>query len=188
MQGGHRTFDGIAMLGSSLIGTTLPVRPGAPEIVIPDGTPPEQAAQIVLANTDWNWAFHWEDTPVPDELAALIAADVADGLPVRRAAPAWGSLTWPGFGPSAMLPGAVADEAARIDVPVLLAMGERDVCHPPAEEVAALKAATDISVLVVPQMAHMHNFAVTRTLLWERLDEFVAHVTRAKAASRAFSA
>jgi hypothetical protein len=60
-------------------------------------------------------------------------------------------------------------------------MGERDVCHPPAEEVAALKSATDISVLVVPQMAHMHNFATTRTLLWERLDEFVAHVTRTTA-------
>jgi hypothetical protein len=27
----------------------------------------------------------------------------------------------------------------------------------------------------------MHNFAVTRTLLWERLDEFVAHVTRRNA-------
>ena len=59
----------------------------------------------------------------------------------------------------------------------MLALGERDVCHSPAEEVAALKAATDISVLIVPRMAHMHNFATTRTLLWERIDEFVAHVT-----------
>jgi pimeloyl-ACP methyl ester carboxylesterase len=193
MQAGHRTFDGVAMLGSSLIGTTLPVRPGAPEIVIPDGTPPEQAAQIVLAKTDWNWAFHWIDGAAadparwPHDLASLVAADVADGLPVRRMAPEWGSLTWPGFGASTMMPGAMADEAARIDVPVLLAMGERDVCHPPAEEVAALKSATDISVLVVPRMAHMHNFATTRTLLWERLDEFVAHVTRTTAASRAFT-
>ena len=66
-------------------------------------------------------------------------------------------------------------------MPVLLATGERDVCHPPAEEVAALKAATDISVLVVPRMAHMHNFATTAALLWERLDEFVTHVTRTSA-------
>jgi len=182
IQAYHRTFDGVAMLGSSLAGTALPVRPGTPELVIPDGTTPEQAAQIVLASTDWNWAFHWEDGAAadparpPHDLTSLVAADIAGGLPVRRTAPSWGSLTWPGFGPSAMLPGAVAAEAASIDVPVLLATGERDVCHPPAAEVAALKSATDISVLVVPRMAHMHNFATTRTLLWERLDEFVTHV------------
>jgi pimeloyl-ACP methyl ester carboxylesterase len=187
MQAYHRTFDGIAMLGSSLAGTLLPVRPGMPELVVPDGMTPERAAQLVLANTDWNWAFHWEDGTAadssgpPHDLPSLVAADVAGGLPVRRTAPEWGSLTWPSFGASAMLPGAMADEAARIDVPVLLATGERDVCHPPAEEVAALKSATDISVLVVDRMAHMHNFATTRAVIWERLDEFVAHVTRATA-------
>jgi pimeloyl-ACP methyl ester carboxylesterase len=190
MQAGHRTFDGVAMLGSSLVGTSLPARPGAPELVIPDGTTQEQAAQLVLANTDWNWAFHWEDggaadlSRPPHDLASLVAADVTGGLPVRRTTPEWGSLTYPGFGATAMLHGAMAAEAARIDVPVLLASGERDVCHPPAEEVAALKAATDISVLVVPQMAHMHNFATTRTLLWERLDEFVTHVTQTTTAGR----
>jgi hypothetical protein len=184
MQAGHRTFDGMAMLGSSLVATTLPVRPGTAEILIAEGTTPEEAAQIVLASTDWNWAFHWDAGPVadparpPHDLPSLIAADVADGLPVRRAAPAWGSLTWPGFGSSAMLPGAVADEAAIIDVPVLLAMGERDVCRPLAQEIAALKSASDIGVLVVPQMAHMHNFAATRAQIWDRLEEFITHVTR----------
>ena len=184
MQARHQTFDGVAMLGSSMAGTTMPVRPGAPEAAVPDGTTPEQAALLTLAITDWNWVFHWEDTPVPgiprtpDDGASLVAADIAGGLPARQAAPEWGSLTAPGFAAAMMLPGAVTREAARIDVPVLLATGERDVCHPPAEEVAAFRAATDISVFVVPRMAHMHNFAVTRTLLWERLDEFVAHVTR----------
>jgi pimeloyl-ACP methyl ester carboxylesterase len=191
MQARHRTFDGMAMLGSSLVGTSLPVRPGSPEIVIADGTTPEEAARIVLATTDWAWAFHWEAGAAadpalpPHDLASLVAADIADGLPVRRTAPAWGSLTWPNLGASAMLPGAMAEEAARIDVPVLLAMGERDVCHPPAEEIAALKSATDISVLVVPQMAHMHNFATTRARIWEQLDEFIAHVTRTTTAGAA---
>jgi pimeloyl-ACP methyl ester carboxylesterase len=190
MQAGHRTFDGVAMLGSSMTGTTMPARPGAPEVVVPDGTTPEQAALLVLANTDWNWVFHWEGTSTPDtsdpphDLASLVAADIAGGLPARRTAPGWGSLTYPSFGALSMLPGVVAGEVARIDVPVLLATGERDVCRPPAEEVAAFTAATDISVFVVPRMAHMHNFATTRTLLWERLEEFVTHVTRTSAASR----
>jgi pimeloyl-ACP methyl ester carboxylesterase len=170
MQAGHRTFDGVAMLGSSLAGTIIPARPGVSEATAADG-----------AGIDWGWAFHWRDTPVPPELASLIAADIAAGLPTRQTAPDWATLNYPGFVPASVLPGAVADEAARIDVPVLLAMGERDVCHSPAEEVAALKAATDISVLVLPEMAHMHNFATARTRLWERLDEFVTHVTRTSA-------
>ena len=70
---------------------------------------------------------------------------------------------------------------------MLLAAGERDVCRHPVEELAAFKAATDLSVFTVPRMAHMHNFAATRTLLWERLDEFVAHVTRAAVTSRSLS-
>jgi pimeloyl-ACP methyl ester carboxylesterase len=182
MQAGHRTFDGVAMLGSSMAGTTMPVRPGAPEVAVPDGATPEQASLLVIANTDWSWVYHWQDTPLPPELASLVAADVAAGLPARRSAPEWGSLTYPGYGASMVLPGVMAGEAARIDVPVLLATGERDVCRPPAEEIATFKAATDISVFVVPRMAHMHNFATTRALLWERLDEFVTHVARIAAA------
>jgi pimeloyl-ACP methyl ester carboxylesterase len=167
MQAGQRSFDGVAMLGSSLVGTIIPSRPGASASAVTDGT-----------GIDWGWAFHWRDTPLPPELGSLIASDIAAGLPTRRTAPDWATLSYPGFVPASVLPGAVAGEAARIDVPALLAMGERDVCHAPAEEVAALKAAADISVLVVPRMAHMHNFATTRTGLWERLDEFVDHVTR----------
>jgi len=142
-----------------------------------------------MANTDWNWAFHWEDPAAadpslpPHDLASLVAVDIAAGLPIRQSAPEWGSLTWPGFASTVMMPGAMADEAARIDVPVLLASGERDVCHRPAEEIGALKSATDISLLIVPKMAHMHNFATTRAQIWERLDEFVAHVTRTTATS-----
>jgi pimeloyl-ACP methyl ester carboxylesterase len=165
-----------------MAGSAIPARPGAPEVVLPEGTTAEQASLLVIANTDWNWVFHWEPVIAPDpaapphDLAALVAADIAAGLPVRQAAAPWASLAYPGYGPSMVLPGAVADVAAGIDVPVLLATGERDLCRPLPEEIATFKAATDLSVLVVPQMAHMHNFAVTRTVLWERLDEFVAHV------------
>lgn len=149
-------------------------------------------ADAALASTDWTWAFHWEPElarAAPSALrdgASLIAADIASGLPARQRAVEWGSLTVPGFSMVAMLPGALAGEAAVIDVPVLLATGERDVCRAPAEELAVFKAATDVSVFVVRQMAHMHNFAAARARLWERLDEFVAHVTRVSTASQPF--
>jgi hypothetical protein len=59
---------------------------------------------------------------------------------------------------------------------VLIAMGERDVCCAPMRELAAFSSARDLALLVVPHMAHMHNFAGTRTHLWARLDAFIGQV------------
>jgi alpha-beta hydrolase superfamily lysophospholipase len=171
MQAYHRTFDGVAMLGSSMVCTTMPSRPGRAEVSIPDGASVEEAAALVTRETDWRFAFFWED--VPD---SLVETDIAGGHPLRRTAPVWGSITWPGLATALVLPGAVASEAARIDVPVLVAMGERDVCRKPLEELAAFTGATDMAVTVVPRMAHMHNFAGTRRRMWDWIDAFIAQV------------
>lgn len=178
MQADHRSFDGLAVLGGSVVRTTMP-RPAddeapllAAEETAADASPAEAAARAIAA-VDWRWVFHWEDEP-----EALVEADFRGGMPVRRTAPPWGSLTTPGFVQSLLLPGAVAREAAAVDVPVLIAMGERDLCRPPAEERAAFRSARDVDVIVVPRMAHMHNFASTRHRLWRRLESFVARVER----------
>ncbi|WP_241835414.1 alpha/beta hydrolase [Pseudofrankia asymbiotica] len=187
MQAYHRTFDAVAMLGSSMAGTNLPLRPGR-TVPVPDGATAEQATLARMAGADWAWIFHWEDPgatarPVPPDggddegaaLAVLVAADIAAGVPARHTPPPWGAAAYPGFSLELMMPGALAAQVALIDVPVLLASGERDVCRSPAEEIAGFRAATDLSVLVVRRMAHMHNFAPTRATLWNRLDEFVSH-------------
>jgi hypothetical protein len=75
-----------------------------------------------------------------------------------------------------ILPGVVAAETAVIDVPVLLATGERDVCGAPIDELATFTSATDIASFVAPRMAHMHNFAGTRALIWRRTDAFIQQV------------
>jgi hypothetical protein len=59
--------------------------------------------------------------------------------------------------------------AALIDVPVLLAFGDRDFSPDPRSETAMFARSSDISLLVVPQMAHIHNFAGSRQRLWDRL-------------------
>ncbi|MEZ4331538.1 MAG: alpha/beta hydrolase [Myxococcota bacterium] len=176
MQADHRRFDGLAVLGGSVVCTTMP-RPAdedAPVIASegprPDASPAEVAARAIAA-TDWRWVFHWEDVP-----EALVDADFRGGMPVRRTAPPWGSLTTPGFVQSLLLPGAVSREAAAVTVPVLIAMGERDLCRSPSEERAAFRSARDVDVVVVPRMAHMHNFASTRDRLWRRLETFVRQV------------
>jgi len=55
---------------------------------------------------------------------------------------------------------------------VLIAAGERDVVSDPHAEPAAFRSSKDVSVYVVPNMAHMHNFASTRTLLWDRIADW----------------
>lgn len=172
MQAYHGTFDAVAFLGSSLAGTLMPARPGS--------SSPGTTVEERLANTDFVWAFHWDAVTEadaadpPHDLASLIAADIAGGLPARHTPPPWGTDHYPGCGAIGMLPDSLATEAAALTVPVLLAAGERDVCHPPAVEVATLKAATDIAIFVLPQTAHMHNFSEARQRLWERLDDFVS--------------
>ena len=99
---------------------------------------------------------------------------------MRTSAPPWGTLAVPAFGYEMMQPGLMAAEVRGIDVPVLIAAGERDVCHPLASEAAAYVSATDISLFTLPRSAHMYNFAATRAVLWKRLDEFAGYVTRAR--------
>ena len=75
-----------------------------------------------------------------------------------------------------MTPGSVAAEAAAIDVPVLIGCGERDVVPDPWAEPTAYRASSRVSVVVVPRMAHMHNFARTREQLWRAVNHFATGV------------
>lgn len=174
-QARHRTFDGIAILGASMIEVTMPGLDGQAPVTAPEGLSGEEAALFLLENTDWKFVFHWEDVP-----QHIIDADMRGGLPVRRTAPYWGSMTAPGMIKTTTVPNSMADEAARIDVPVLVAMGERDVTKDPLEELAAFPRAQDRAAFVVPRMAHMHNFAGTRRLLWSRIESFARQVADLK--------
>lgn len=80
-----------------------------------------------------------------------------------------------------LAPGTVATEAAAITSPVLIAVGERDVVPDPWLEPKAFKSSTDITIFVSPRMAHMHNFASTRELLWERIHAWGAGVAQLRA-------
>jgi len=173
MQAHHRTIDGIAVLGASLVCTRLPSRSGDELRFAGDANPRESARQLFLS-ADWRYAFHWDDVP-----EHLVAADMARMPPIFGDGAVWNSVTAPDT-TGLVLPGVAAREAAAIDVPVLLAMGERDVCQDPLRELAAFQSARDLAQFVVPRMAHMHNFAGTRTLMWRRIDAFIAQVAALK--------
>lgn len=168
-QGTHGSFDAIAVLGYSCI---------EPSFAMPDGSrvifpaPPrgadlrvgaEEATAAVAQRADMLlYTFHTADTE-PE----LVKADLAG----PEAAP-WRLASAPPCAATTMGAGAVAQEAAAIDVPVLVACGEIDVVADARLEPAGFRSASDIAVFIVPRMAHMHNFARTRSLLWDRIERF----------------
>jgi len=175
MQGRMGTCDAIACLGFSAIHTVLPQRTeaarqqgiAANKFFRNHNLREVAAARGGVHGFDFVYPFHWEDVPQD-----ILDADMKGGYPVRKTAPPWGSMTMPACARLMLSPGYVAQEAAAIEVPVLIAAGERDVVPDPRAEPGAFKSSKDVSVYVVPGMAHMHNFATTRKLLWDRIADW----------------
>ncbi|HVW43839.1 MAG TPA: hypothetical protein VHC18_21070 [Amycolatopsis sp.] len=193
LQGQHRVFDGVAILGYSAIHTVVPSRPGTPEIPWPwllRGSDPHAPKPLNVAGLaaataaaaaappptehPFTWAFHWDDEP-----ADVVATDMAaNAESFEGPLPSWRSATIPDCGSYMVAPGTVATEAAAIDVPVLVAVGERDVVPNPSLEPFAYKSTPDITVYRCPRMAHMHNFAHTRFDFWRRIHSWGDAVRR----------
>lgn len=76
-----------------------------------------------------------------------------------------------------MTPGLARPFADRISQPVFLAFGATDVSADPRREPAGYPASSDITLVVIPEMAHMHNFADTRRQLWDRFYAWLALLT-----------
>jgi pimeloyl-ACP methyl ester carboxylesterase len=178
-QANHRTFDGVAFLGWSGRFTNFPARDGG-RAVFPmptRGTDLRAIAADVLGvvapnEEQFRYCFHW-----PDEEPELMEPDLASYRPYSDVVRGddetpWGSATVPPCAITMMTEGSVAQEAAVIDVPVLVASGERDVVPDPWAEPSAYRGSSDVSIFVVPRMAHMHNFARTRARLWNRIARF----------------
>jgi len=172
MQAAHRTFDAIVPLASSTLQGVLPQpteearRAGIEGFVAAHsdtGKPPDDRAPA-SGVTDFIYPFFWDDTP-----REILDADQKGGFPVRETAPAWGSKTIPRCASIFMTPGHLIASAASVEVPVFIGLGERDTCADPLAEPASFVRSRDVSVFIVPRMAHMHNFASTRRILWDRI-------------------
>jgi pimeloyl-ACP methyl ester carboxylesterase len=73
----------------------------------------------------------------------------------------------------ALTAGYTAPFAADVTCPVLLAFGDRDIPEHPHDEVGFYRSSGDVTLVVLPDAAHCHNFASTRTDLWNRIAEWV---------------
>jgi alpha-beta hydrolase superfamily lysophospholipase len=167
-QGDHGSYDAVGILGWSALHTELPLPDGSmtdvPETEARDEAAREAVTAALMAS--FRFAFHWEDVP-----AAVVAADMAT-VPMRDGADVvpWGVGGRPhACGIDMLTPGILAEQAASITVPVLIAQGVRDVVPRPRDEPSAYSGSDDITVFVVQTMAHMHNFASTREEFWARI-------------------
>ena len=102
--------------------------------------------------------FHVLD--VPDDLVAYDEAQCH--TPISRVT-----------GTDGMTPGIGKEFADRIEVPVFLAFGTSDVSADPHAEPTGYPSSPDVTVVVTPNMAHMHNFADTREQLWRRFEKWL---------------
>ncbi|MBV9842742.1 MAG: hypothetical protein JOY99_14610 [Sphingomonadaceae bacterium] len=179
LQAEHRVFKGVAMLGWSGICTQVKTSSGAGNVPTPAEMRDAEALNDGLRHP-YRRSFHFDD--VPEEIVAedLRGYPARIGVPV----PSWGTPYMPGgphFAPERgpLGPGVVVDEAAAIDVPVFIGNGEIDTVPDPRAEPAAYPRAPDITTMVLPRSSHMHNFAGTRTILWERLENWASGIRAA---------
>jgi pimeloyl-ACP methyl ester carboxylesterase len=166
----HRSFDAIAVLGTTIgPSTMIPIpddvlesaRQGqAARVELADATEPHIPGDYVPDSRDPAVMPMFHLTDVPRHVLDADAAQTATVLPPRAAAEA--SVAW------------FASEAAtEIDVPVFLAYGELDMSPAPHEDPAAYTGAQDVTLFVLPGSAHCHNMATTRAVLWDRLDRWI---------------
>jgi hypothetical protein len=80
---------------------------------------------------------------------------------------------------TAMIPGVVAEHAARIEVPVFIGYGVVDVSPDPRAEAGLYCRSPDITTVVLADSAHCHNMASSRHRLWRRLLGWAASMTSA---------
>jgi pimeloyl-ACP methyl ester carboxylesterase len=167
-QGNHSCFDALGVLGFSAIQTVIPTPTGTLDLKLKERDDASADLDTGIAAAGgidmFRWAFHWEDVD-----PRIVDADMGSGYPRTGTPPSWGSPTTPLVVFSMITPGVVASEAAAIVTPVLVAAGERDVIPDVRAEAGAYPASTDLTLVEIPTMAHMHNLAGTRQLLWDRL-------------------
>jgi pimeloyl-ACP methyl ester carboxylesterase len=183
-QGRYHAWDGIAVLGFSAV-HTHPAAAGVPAVrmpwrvreKLPAGVPAvlngtTGVAREAMAAVNRRLFFH-------DDLGEMLIEELLAHPAADQPPRPWQSRTLPlGVISRCLTPGVIAPEAAAIEVPVLVALGERDVIADPKGEPRAYLSASSVDLFICPRMGHMHNFATTRELLWQRIDTWGEWVRR----------
>jgi hypothetical protein len=72
--------------------------------------------------------------------------------------------------------GIVVEDAAKIQVPIYMCLGERDVSPHPHAEPGFFSACNDFTLHILPRSDHCQNFASTRRVMWDRMHSWARSV------------
>ncbi|MDE2570865.1 MAG: alpha/beta fold hydrolase [Sphingomonadales bacterium] len=155
-QAAHRTYDLCLILGYTAFGVHLTIgdrlisaHPGELDFTQPDYSLRDRA---MLRST-----FHWDD--VPDDVLAVDDAMLVEVPYVLST--------------QSITEGIVREDAAKIEVPIYINLGERDVSPDPHAEPGFYTASHDITLHILPRSGHCQNFASTRIEMYDRIDRWV---------------
>lgn len=157
-QAAHRTYEACLILGYTAHGVHLTI--GGKLVSADVGQLDPDHSDYSLPDREILRAtFHWDD--VPED---VIAADNSLAVEVPYV-----------MGAQATMTGIVTADAATIDVPVYINLGERDVSPDPHAEPGYYRASRDVTLHILPRSGHCQNFASTRLEMYHRIDHWVRY-------------
>lgn len=159
-QAEHRSYDGVMVMGYTAEGVHFTMK--GQKVRAADFIPAESPDYTRNDRAPLHEGFHWPDVP-----AAVIAADDAMATETPAA-----------IGLDSIRTQIVKAEAARIEAPIYICLGERDVSPDPHAEPAYYPASPDITLHILPRSGHCHSFASTRREMWDRIDHWSRWVAR----------
>lgn len=154
-QANHRTYEAAMILGYTADGvhmTSNGTTFRAADMLPPGGL--EIAGDYTSGPREgMHESIHWEDVP-----SEVIAADDANAVETPSQ-----------IGFVSVWTGIIREEAAQLDVPLYICLGERDVSPNPHAEPTFYSACTDMMLHILPRSGHCQNFAGTRHQMWDRM-------------------
>jgi pimeloyl-ACP methyl ester carboxylesterase len=158
-QANHRTYDRVLILGYTAIGVHLTI---GDQVVSADGGPiaADEADYFLHDRTRLHKSFHWDD--VADHVIA-----VDDRLNVEVPCVLSRQSTMMGI---------VTEDAGKINAPVYICLGERDVSPDPHAEPGYYRSSPDVTLHILPRSGHCQNFATTRGEMYARIGGWIRSI------------
>lgn len=168
-----RQYRGIAVLGFSTRGLPEYLTAEARELAQDPAAARREVVRLARA-------MFRTDYPVigrTEEGATLYAGETAEPAGVEAIKAARQPLL-PVTAFMSMLPGNVAPEAAAIDVPVFVGLGERDLVGPPLDVPKAFTASPTVTFELLAGAGHSHVLFPARRQLFDRLADWAGSLIR----------
>lgn len=161
-QGAHRPFDRLVLLGWT--GDGLPQYLDDEDLAL--GADPRALVAGQVASARRRFAAGLVELPRRGT-TRMVSGRVPDAG--REAMAAAATPLFAVVGHVSMIPGNSAAQAAAIDVPVFIGVGERDLATDHHLIPAQLPASRDVTLFVLPDAGHNHNAEPNRGVLWDRI-------------------